>query len=94
MNILELYEKLKDSYNYDAGHKLRLASVVSYDLIRSRLFFLCRTLLEVHVALSLFFWEGEIGAGGFGAYLAGRVGECGFNGYDVAPLLHDMGTQG
>ena len=29
MNILELYEKLKDSYTYDAGHKLRLASVVS-----------------------------------------------------------------
>ena len=40
-------------------------------------------LLEVHVALSLLLVDGEIGAGGLGAYLTRGVGECGLYGDEV-----------
>ena len=50
-------------------------------------------LLEVHVAFCLLLGEGEIGAGGLGAYLTRGVGECGLYGDEVALLLQDMRTQ-
>ena len=44
-------------------------------------------LLEVHIAFCLLLGEGEIDAGGLGAYLTRGVGECGLYGDEVALLL-------
>ena len=51
------------------------------------LFVFRAALRKVHVALRLLFWEGEIGACGFGAYCSCGVGKSGVDDDDVAALL-------
>lgn len=48
---------------------------------------------EVHVALSLLFRKGKIGAGSLCTHLARWVSKGGMDNNDVAPLLHYAGTK-